>query len=113
MTENHHGTEARADGAGTSPPTYPTASRPARLVIVSNRLPFTVRPGRIFFVKTSGSDATGNGTWQRPWRSLLKAKDSLAPGDIAYLGDGVSQLTETAFGAAVNLGSDGSPEPSG
>jgi len=75
----------------------------------SNRLPFSVRPGRIFFVKTSGSDTAGDGTWQRPWRSLLKAKDSLAPGDTAYLGDGVSQLTETDFGAAVNLGSDGSP----
>jgi hypothetical protein len=75
----------------------------------SNRLAFTVRRGRIVFVKTSGSDATGDGTWQRPWRSLLKASKSLAPGDIAYLGDGVSQLTETAFGAAVNLGSDGLP----
>jgi len=75
----------------------------------SNRLPFTVRSGRVLFVKTSGSDATGDGTWQRPWRSLLKAKDALAPGDIAYLGDGVSQLTETAFGAAANLGSDGMP----
>jgi hypothetical protein len=30
-------------------------------------------------------------------------------GDIAYIGDGVDQITETDYGAAVNLGSDGTP----
>ena len=73
----------------------------------SNSLPFTVRSGSIYFAGTTGHDETGDGSWGNPWRTIPKAADSLAPGDIAYIGDGVDQLTETAYGAAVNLGSDG------
>ena len=75
----------------------------------SNALPFTVRAGSIFFVKTTGHDDTGDGSWNSPWRAITKAADSLAPGDIAYIGNGVDQTTETDYGAAVNLGSDGEP----
>jgi hypothetical protein len=73
----------------------------------SNSLPFTVRAGSIYFAKSSGNDDTGNGSWSNPWRTIPKTADSLAPGDIAYIGDGVDQTTETGYGAAVNLGSDG------
>jgi uncharacterized protein (TIGR03437 family) len=73
----------------------------------SNSLPFTVRAGNIYFVMTSGNDDTGNGSWGNPWRTIPKAANSLAPGDIAYIGDGVDQTTETDYSAAVNLGSDG------
>jgi hypothetical protein len=73
----------------------------------SNRLPFTVHSGNIYFVKTSGNDTTGNGSWTQPWRTIPKAADTLAPGDIAYIGNGVNQTTETAFSACVNLGTDG------
>lgn len=73
----------------------------------SNSLPFTVRAGNIYFAKTSGSDDTGDGSWGNPWQTIPKAADSLAAGDIAYIGNGVDQITETNYGAAVNLGSDG------
>jgi len=73
----------------------------------SNSLPFTVRTGNIYFAKTSGNDDSGDGSWSKPWRTIPKTADSLALGDIAYIGDGVDQTTETGFGAAVNLGSDG------
>ena len=73
----------------------------------SNDLPFTVRPGGIRFVRTTGNDSTGNGSWGLPWRTIIKAVNTIAPGDIAYIGDGVNQTTETDSGAAVNLGSDG------
>ncbi len=75
----------------------------------SNPLPFTVRGGAIRFVKTTGDDAAGNGTWTSPWRTIPKAVESLAPGDIAYVGDGVDQAVEYDFGAAVNLGTNGEP----
>ena len=75
----------------------------------SNSLPFTVRAGGIYFVNTTGHNDTGDGSWGNPWRTIPKAADSLTPGDIAYIGDGVDQTTETDYGAAVNLGSDGEP----
>jgi hypothetical protein len=75
----------------------------------SNSLPFTVRAGSIYFAKNTGYDDTGEGSWGNPWRTIPKAVDSLAPGDIAYIGDGVDQTAETDYGAAVNLGSDGEP----
>lgn len=75
----------------------------------SNSLPFIVQAGNIYFVTLSGHDDTGNGSWGNPWQTIPKAADNLAPGDIAYIGDGVDQNTETDYGAAVNLGSDGEP----
>ncbi|MEO8055024.1 MAG: PKD domain-containing protein, partial [Acidobacteriota bacterium] len=77
--------------------------------LTSNPLPFTVRPGNIRFARTSGDDATGDGTWTRPWRTIPKAVASLAPGDVAYVGDGVDQTAVTDFDAAVVLGAPGEP----
>ena len=77
--------------------------------IQSNRLPFTVRDGNIYFAQVNGSDETGDGSWERPWRSIPFTASQLAAGDIAYIGDGVNQLEETDFSAAVNLGSNGLP----
>ncbi len=75
----------------------------------SNTLPFTVRSGNVYFATTTGDDDTGDGSWTAPWRTIPHTADSLVPGDIAYIGDGVDQLAETDYGAAVNLGSDGTP----
>ena len=73
----------------------------------SNSLPFTVRSGNIYFATTGGDDDTGDGSWGTPWRTIPHAANNLAAGDIAYIGNGVDQITETDYGAAVNLGSDG------
>ena len=51
----------------------------------SNGLPFTVRAGNIYFVTATGSDSA-NGSFTAPWKTIPKAKNSLAAGDIAYLG---------------------------
>jgi len=72
----------------------------------SNTLPFNVRSGNIYFVKTNGNDA-GNGAWNSPWKTIIKAKDAIGHGDIAYICNGVNQISETEFGACVNLGTDG------
>jgi hypothetical protein len=73
----------------------------------SNTLPFTVRAGNIYFATTGGNDVTGDGSWGTPWRTIPHTADYLYPGDIAYIGDGVDQITETDYSAAVNLGRDG------
>ena len=74
----------------------------------SNPLPFTVRAGKIFFVKATGNNAAA-GDWAKPWKSIPQAVNKMAPGDITYICDGVSQVTEDGYNAAVNLGSDGEP----
>lgn len=73
----------------------------------SNTLPFTVRTGNIRFVKTTGDDTTGDGSWANPWRTIVKAKDAILPGDIAYIGNGVDATAEEEYSACVNLGTDG------
>jgi len=75
--------------------------------VSSNALPFMVRPGGIFFAATGGSDDSGDGSWSRPWRTIVKAAASLSPGDTAYIGDGVAQTTESDVSAAVNLPESG------
>ena len=74
----------------------------------SNPLPFTVRPGRIYFVKTTGTNTAG-GDWAHPWQTIPHAVRKLAPGDVAYICDGVNQLAADGYDAAVNLDSDGEP----
>src|SRR5262249_12500848 len=56
----------------------------------SNALPFTVAPGRIWFAAANGDDANP-GTWQAPFGSIRAAMAALEPGDIAYVGDGLSE----------------------
>jgi hypothetical protein len=82
----------------------------------SNSLPFEVRAGRIFFVSKSGSDGGGRGTWNKPWKSIPRGinrfRNDLAPGDIVYVRDGVSQTDSEgndSQGSALNLNSDGRP----
>ena len=71
--------------------------------VATNTLPFTVRAaGNIYYVKTTGSDSN-NGSWGTPWRTIRKAVDTIANGDIIYVADGVTATTSHEFGACVNL----------
>ncbi len=63
----------------------------------SNPLPFTVAPGNIYFIATTGND-NNPGTFAAPWRTLLRARDAMLPGDIAYAMDGVTQSTDDGTG---------------
>ncbi|MBS1859327.1 MAG: IPT/TIG domain-containing protein [Acidobacteria bacterium] len=79
---------------------------------VSNGVPFTVRPGDIYFVATTGKDSN-SGSFSAPWLSLPKARDAIRPGDIVYALDGVSLTTGDEWDAALLLrsgGSDGLPK---
>jgi hypothetical protein len=39
------------------------------------------RPGNIYFVSTGGNDSSAGG-FGAPWRTLLKAKNTMGAGDI-------------------------------
>jgi hypothetical protein len=74
----------------------------------SNAVLFTVRAGNIYFVSTAGDDGN-NGSFATPWRTIPKAKDTIAAGDTAYIMNGVSQIEEDNFGAALSIETSGAP----
>src|SRR2546425_11731419 len=74
----------------------------------SNGVPFTVRPGNIYFVSPAGSD-TNPGTFAAPFKTPAKGKNALTPGDTLYLMDGINTSAIDDFSAALNLRSSGVP----
>jgi hypothetical protein len=74
----------------------------------SNGVDFTVRAGNIYFVAVDGSDAAGGG-FSTPWKTILKARNSIKPGDIVYVRNGVAQSTDDGEGwrACLTLGGIG------
>src|SRR5215472_534809 len=74
----------------------------------SNAMPFTVRPGKIYFVSPSGAD-TNAGTFAAPWHSTVKAKNTAAAGDIIYLLNGVNEtgLDSSSSNATLALAKSG------
>ena len=73
---------------------------------ISNGVPFTIRSGNIFFVSSAGSDSN-NGSFGAPWRTIVRAKNSIAAGDIAYVMAGVSQTGVDAYNASLAIRSAG------
>ena len=57
----------------------------------SNTLPFTVRSGNIYHVKTNGNDSN-NGSWGSPWRTISNKFEGLTAGDTVYLHDKVQEI---------------------
>ncbi len=92
------------------PSTAPVGEQDIQVMVggtTSNTLKFTVRAqGNIYHVKTTGND-NGNGSWNTPWRTIPKAVDTMANGDIIYVGDGVTATTTHQFHGCVNLSEDG------
>jgi len=81
---------------------HSAASGPGQIVVTvngasSNPLPFTVRQGKIYFVSPIGKDSN-NGVYSSPWRTLLRARNALQPGDTAYAMNGLSQTTDDGEG---------------
>lgn len=73
---------------------------------ISNGLPFTVRPGKIFFVATKGNDRN-KGSFTAPWRTITHAKDSMSPGDVTYMENGVTQNREDSYSAYLSMDRSG------
>jgi hypothetical protein len=68
----------------------------------SNGVPFTVRSGNIYFVATSGSDGN-SGLFGSPWRTMQHAIDTIAPGDIIYVMNGVSESSPGSSDGSVQI----------
>ena len=75
----------------------------------SNPLNFTVRTGNIYFIKTTGDDNNGNGSWTQPWRTIPTIVNSIQPGDIAYVCNAVNQTTESIEDTCVYIDEDIKP----
>jgi hypothetical protein len=54
----------------------------------SNGIPFTVRPGRIFFCSAASRNDPGAGSFDDPWRSPRSYFTTMQPGDICYFRTG-------------------------
>lgn len=73
--------------------------------LTSNTLPFTVRTGNIYFIKSTGNDTTGLGSWTSPWATLggvLSGSPRLIPGDIVY-SVGIGSSSNVEVGAVADL----------
>jgi len=68
----------------------------------SNGAPFTVRAGNIHFVATNGSDSH-SGKYNSPWRTLMRARDTMRPGDVTYAMNGVAQTGDDGSGWQTSL----------
>jgi hypothetical protein len=53
----------------------------------TNSLAYTVTPGRVFYVATTGSDSNP-GTLAQPWKTMEGAQSKLSPGDTVYIRGG-------------------------
>jgi len=63
----------------------------------SNGIPFTVRPGKIYFVAPNGNDGK-SGTFSSPWRTIPHAVQNIKAGDTIYAMDGVAQTADDGQG---------------
>jgi hypothetical protein len=73
---------------------------------------FTVQSGHIYCVSNSGNDSSSGAFPSSCWATIVKAKNTIAAGDIAYIENGVSQTSQDAFTACLSIqnnGSSGSP----
>lgn len=79
----------------------------------SNAVPFTVRGGNIYFVGPNGADSNP-GSFTSPWRTIQKAVDAIAPGDIVYALNGATAIRGGTSDGSVTLsrnhGAAGSPK---
>ena len=72
----------------------------------SNDVSFTVRPGHIYFVARDGNDGN-KGSFTKPWKTLVTAKNALQPGDIAYAMDGVDAVALDKYDSALSIQTSG------
>ncbi len=72
----------------------------------SNGATFTVRSGRIFFVSSTGSDAS-SGSFTSPWATVRQAKNSAQAGDIIYLLNGVNETALDSSSATLAIAKSG------
>jgi hypothetical protein len=68
----------------------------------TSTLPFTVRGGSIYHVKSTGNNITGNGSFEKPWLTVKKATKTLLAGSTLYIHDVTTGSENTDVGIYVN-----------
>ncbi|MFC1751094.1 hypothetical protein ACFL2V_20085 [Pseudomonadota bacterium] len=75
--------------------------------VKSTTLPFSVRPGAIYHVKTTGDNSTGNGSWDQPWKTGSQdtggAFKQISGGEIIYAHHGVTDSNMADNGRGLYL----------
>ena len=69
----------------------------------SGYMPFTVRPGKIYHVKSTGNDSKGDGSFNNPWLSVGKADSIATAGDTLYMHNTntYGEIEDTSSGGSV------------
>jgi len=70
----------------------------------SNTLPFTVRAGKIYHVKSTGNDSSGDGSFSKPWLTVAKGDSGVNAGDTLYIHDVDSGSPTTQRAIYINRG---------
>ncbi|MBK6365039.1 MAG: IPT/TIG domain-containing protein [Saprospiraceae bacterium] len=83
--------------------------------IKSNSLPFRVREGKIYFVDKMGDDVAGDGSWDKPWKTLDNADytgalEKIKPGDLLYVKDGFVHTELVGDRSCFDIGNPGTRE---
>jgi uncharacterized protein YjdB len=74
----------------------------------SNGIPFTVRPGNIYCVSTSGNNNNSGRFPNQCWATIPQAKNAMAAGDVTYVENGVDQVNLDDFDSNLAIESNGS-----
>lgn len=69
----------------------------------SNPVAFTVRPGNIYCISTSGNDGNNGKFPSGCWATLSNAMGNMQAGDTVYLENGVANTSVQAYSAVVNI----------
>jgi hypothetical protein len=67
-----------------------------------NSCQFTVRPGNIHYISTTGSNSN-TGSFSSPWATMPHARDTMSPGDITYAENGVCNCSDDGSGWSTTL----------
>lgn len=51
----------------------------------TSTLPFTVRTGSIYHIKSTGNDSTGDGSYTKPWQTVNRADSKVGAGSTLYV----------------------------
>jgi hypothetical protein len=90
---------AIGSGASSGTVSVTTGGGPSNCADSLDNCHFTVRSGNIRCVSTSGNDANSGNFPSSCWGTVAGAKNSLAPGDIAYVENGVNQTSVDNYNA--------------
>ncbi len=63
----------------------------------SNALPFTVRPGNVYFVSQARGNDANPGSYAQPWATVFRPRQTLVAGDIVYLEGGTFSELDPAM----------------